>query len=726
MELIRLENITKTYYLGEVDVPVLKGISLSIRRGEMVALMGASGSGKTTLMNILGCLDRPTSGKFWFDGDEMSQLTPNQRALVRTAKLGFVFQSFNLLARTTALDNVIMPLDYSPTRPQHSEAWARGLTLLDRVGLADRVEHEPSQMSGGQQQRVAIARSLINRPALVLADEPTGNLDSHASVEILRMFQELNKEGITVILVTHDPNVAAFADRTIRIADGLIEGDQVSPAPGGERLSMGQPHSAPAAAVAEAENENDEEAAEVALKPPRWTLGSMLPPTFRTAMNALRRNKMRSFLTALGVIIGVGAVIAMMEIGNGSKTAVEKTISSMGANNILVLPGAAATGGVSFGVGSVMTLTPQDVDEIAHQCPAVSDAAPVVRARPQIIYLHSNWIPNAFYGTTPSFLAVRDWEDLSEGDIFTDLDVRNQNKVCLVGETLKRELFQNESPVGKEIRIQNVTFKVIGVLSRKGANMMGQDQDDVVLAPWTTVKYRLSGNSGAALNASSSASSTTSTTSSPYATAPAIYPAMSATQAADTPQPLRLVTVDQIYCKAAAPEQIPQAIEEITSLLRERHRLRPDQADDFNIRDMTELTKTMSSTSELMGVLLLIVAGISLVVGGVGIMNIMLVSVTERTREIGLRMAVGARSYHILRQFLVEAVVLCLVGGGIGILLGRGASILVRMIKHWPTEVSIPAICLAVLVSAGVGIIFGFYPAWKASRLDPIEALRYE
>src|SRR5208283_288635 len=225
MELIRLENLHKTYHLGEVDVPVLCGISLTIQRGEMVALMGASGSGKTTLMNILGCLDHPSSGRYWFDGQEMSQLTPNQRALVRTAKLGFVFQSFNLLARTTALDNVIMPLDYSPTRPPHSEAWARGLTLLDRVGLADRTEHEPSQMSGGQQQRVAIARSLINQPALVLADEPTGNLDSHTSVEILRMFQRLNDEGITVILVTHDPKVASFAHRTIRLGDGLVEGD---------------------------------------------------------------------------------------------------------------------------------------------------------------------------------------------------------------------------------------------------------------------------------------------------------------------------------------------------------------------------------------------------------------------------------------------------------------------------------------------------------------------
>ncbi len=227
MELIRLNNITKTYHLGEVNVPVLKGISLSIQRGEMVALMGASGSGKTTLMNILGCLDRPSSGQFWFDGDEMSQLTPNQRALVRTSKLGFVFQSFNLLARTSALLNVVMPLDYSPLRIPSVETRRRSQRLLERVGLQDRMDHEPSQMSGGQQQRVAIARSLVNKPSLVLADEPTGNLDSHTSVEILQMFQQLNAEGITVVLVTHDPNVAAFAHRTIHISDGLIDGDEV-------------------------------------------------------------------------------------------------------------------------------------------------------------------------------------------------------------------------------------------------------------------------------------------------------------------------------------------------------------------------------------------------------------------------------------------------------------------------------------------------------------------
>ena len=361
--------------------------------------------------------------------------------------------------------------------------------------------------------------------------------------------------------------------------------------------------------------------------------------------------------------------------------------------------------------------------------PGRQRSAPIVRARAQVLYGNKNWIPNTLVGTTPSFLAVRDWEDLSEGDIFTDLDVRNWNRVCLVGETLKRELFQGESPVGKEIRIQNVAFKVIGVLSRKGANMMGQDQDDIVIAPWTTIKYRVSATgvtTSSQSSTSASSTSTTNSTSSLYPGGTSLYPAISDTQAADTPQPIRFVTVDQIYVKAATAAQVSQAIDEITDLLRERHRIRPDQDDDFNNRDMTEITKTMASTSAVVTALLLVVAGISLVVGGVGIMNIMLVSVTERTREIGLRMAVGARSYHILRQFLVEAVLLCLVGGAIGVLLGRGASMFVRLVMRWPTQVSLTAIFCSVLVSAGVGIVFGFYPAWKASRLDPIEALRYE
>jgi ABC-type antimicrobial peptide transport system permease subunit len=341
------------------------------------------------------------------------------------------------------------------------------------------------------------------------------------------------------------------------------------------------------------------------------------------------------------------------------------------------------------------------------------------------------------YGTTPSFLVVRDWEEMQLGDMFTDRDVKSSALVCVIGETIMRELFQGEDPIGKDLRMANVSFRVIGVLSRKGANMMGMDQDDLVLAPWTTIKYRVAGTTltntsqGSSQNASSAASTSTTspavnTLNNLYPGGTALYDTPSTTQTADTPQPIRFTNVDQILAKARSDLEIQPAIEQITELLHQRHRIRADQPDDFNIRDMTELTKALSSTSQLMSVLLLVVATISLVVGGVGIMNIMLVSVTERTREIGLRMAVGARSYHILRQFLVEAVVLCLLGGAVGIMCGRGSSLLVRFVLRWPTQTSLPAIIAAVSVSAAVGVVFGFYPAWKASRLDPIEALRYE
>jgi ABC-type antimicrobial peptide transport system permease subunit len=454
--------------------------------------------------------------------------------------------------------------------------------------------------------------------------------------------------------------------------------------------------------------------------------------TLRMALHALRRNVLRSALTTLGIIIGVAAVIAMMEIGQGSKTAINRTIASMGANNLLIQPGTASSGGVTFGSGSIVTLTPHDAEAIRRECPAVRSVAPIVRARTQVVYGNKNWVPLYIYGTTPEFLDVRDWNSLDEGSVFTDRDVRNGNKVCLVGQTLVRELFQGESPVGKEVRVQNVAFKVVGVLSSKGANMMGLDQDDILLAPWTTIKYRVAGQSLANVNQSAAAAATdpskqVNTLSQTYPNVqPNLYPVPSPTQAADTPLPVRFTNVDQILVGAASTEEIPTAIRQITGLLHERHRIRAGQPDDFNIRDMTEMTKALSSSTTLMTQLLLCVALISLVVGGVGIMNIMLVSVTERTREIGLRMAVGARARDILRQFLVEAVVLCLLGGAMGIVFGRGGSYLVTLLLRWPTEASLPAIVAAVVVSATVGMVFGYYPAWKASRLDPIEALRYE
>jgi ABC-type antimicrobial peptide transport system permease subunit len=451
--------------------------------------------------------------------------------------------------------------------------------------------------------------------------------------------------------------------------------------------------------------------------------------TARTAFTALRRNPMRALLTTLGIVIGVGAVIAMMEIGAGSSAAIQKTIATMGANVLLILPGTAASGGVSFGSGSVTTLTPEDGEAILRDSPAVRSIAPIVRARTQVVYGNRNWVPQQMIGTTAEFLDIRDWSSLAEGDTFTERDVLNANKVCLIGQTLGRELFQGESPVGKEIRVKNVTFRVVGVLSAKGANMMGSDQDDILLTPWTTLKYRVTGSALTNPNQSAAAasSSTVNTLNKLYSgQAPELYPKPSDVQAANTPLPVRFANVDQILAAARSTEEIPAAIQQITDVMRERHRIRDGQPDDFTLRDMTEMTNTLSSTTRLMTNLLLAVAMISLVVGGVGIMNIMLVSVTERTREIGLRMAVGARARDILRQFLVEAVVLCLVGGGAGILLGHGGSRLVELLLRWPVETSPVAIAAAVLVSAGVGIVFGFYPAWKASQLDPIDALRYE
>ena len=453
--------------------------------------------------------------------------------------------------------------------------------------------------------------------------------------------------------------------------------------------------------------------------------------TIRTALHALQRNVMRSILTTLGIIIGVAAVIAMMEIGGGSSDAIQSTITKMGANNLLIMPGTAASGGVSFGAGTTMTLTPQDSDAILRECPAVRASAPVVRVRTQVVYGGRNWVPFFIYGTSPQYLDVRDWTTMAEGELFSERDVRNGNKVCVLGQTLVRELFQNQSPIGKEVRVKNVAFRVVGVLSRKGANMMGMDQDDILLAPWTAIKYRVAGTSATTANQSAGTSTDTSgsvnSLSDLYPAASAsLYPVPSSTQTADTPLPVRFTNVDQIMAAARTSDDIAASIQQITSLLRQRHRIAVHEPEDFSLRDMTEMTKALSSTTTLMTNLLLCVALISLVVGGVGIMNIMLVSVTERTREIGLRMAVGAAGRDILRQFLVEAVLLCLAGGAFGILFGRLTSILVRTLLHWPTALSVTAIVASVLVSASVGIIFGFYPAWKASRFDPIEALRYE
>ncbi len=448
-----------------------------------------------------------------------------------------------------------------------------------------------------------------------------------------------------------------------------------------------------------------------------------------SAAAALRRNVMRSMLTMLGIVIGIMAVVSIMEIGNGASRTLGKSIQSMGANMIMVMPGAAAAAGIQQGSGSAPTLTPADVEAILLDCPAVAAAAPVVMARTQVVYGSTNWVPANMFGTTPAYLQIRDWKNLDEGECFTEQDVRNSNKVCIVGKTLVTELFADCSPIGETIRIQNVPFRVIGVLSRKGANVMGMDQDDILLTPWTTLKYRVSGSALGQVNQSASAGSPDGVNSfgDPYPRSHLeFYPTLTTTQMINTPRQTRMTTVDQICASSVSTEKMQMAVDQINATLNRTHHVRPGEAGDFSLRNMTELSEMFGSTTALMKSLLLMIAGISLLVGGVGVMNIMLVSVTERTREIGLRMAVGARGRDIMIQFLVEAVMLCLIGAMIGIALARGVSMVVTLLLNWPIAASLPAMIAAVSVSILIGVGFGFYPAWRASQLDPIDALRYE
>ncbi len=406
-----------------------------------------------------------------------------------------------------------------------------------------------------------------------------------------------------------------------------------------------------------------------------------LGSAFRVSFRALLVNKMRSSLTALGIIIGVAAVIAMLAVGTGATRMIGAQMASMGSNLLMVVPGSTTSGGVRFGMGTQTTLSTADAEAIMRECRAVEDVAPIHNGNAQVIYGHQNW-STQITGTTPGFLAVRDWA-LSAGRPFSDQDVRNSGKVCLLGQTVVDNLFGGEDPLGKVVRIRKVPFTVVGVMAKKGQAAFGQDQDDFVLVPVTSAQKRLFGTT---------------------------FPGM----------------VRVIMVKARSESDLAPAQAQIESLLAQRHRIGPRADPDFSVRNLTQMMETAQQAAGIMSMLLGAIAGVSLLVGGIGIMNIMLVSVTERTREIGIRMAVGARTWDIRAQFLIEALALSLSGGAFGILLGAGGGAIIARTSGWPVAVSAMSVVLAFCFSAAVGIFFGFYPAWKASRLNPIDALRYE
>jgi macrolide transport system ATP-binding/permease protein len=712
---IQLLGLTKTYVLGEVEVHALRGVNLTIERGEFVAVMGASGSGKSTLMNMLGCLDRPSSGRYILEGEDVAALNESELATIRSRRIGFVFQNFNLLSRTSALENVELPLFYSAWT---ADGESRATDLMKVVGLAGREDSHPNQLSGGQQQRVAIARALVNRPSILLADEPTGNLDSTNSAEIMGVLTNLNREqGITVIVVTHDPEVAAYADRIVTFRDGVIISDTRKEGTGA-RIDAGNKNKSATAGAADAPRQQA-----ASLVDEAWTFASM---AVVAAGRAIKRNKLRAALTMLGIFIGVAAVITMVAVGDGARSSVEAQINSLGTNLLIVVPGATTANGVRAGLGSNSTLTVGDAQAIARSGGPVALVTYMDRQVAQVVSGNRNWSTN-IQGTTSSYFAIRDWPP-SIGRIFTDSEEKAGAAVCLLGQTVVNNLFgEGQNPIGATIRVKNFPMKVIGVLSVKGQSSYGQDQDDVVIVPFNTAERKVLGVS-APLAQPAPAAVATANASNPYASVPTTN---SAYVASETSKPFSGVpkitgVVNVMFVKANSSDQMDNAVAQITRTLHERHHIQPKQDDDFTVRNLSEIAAASEGATQVMTMLLLAVASISLLVGGIGIMNIMFVSVTERTREIGIRMAIGARRIHIMLQFLVEAMLLSAMGGLAGVVLGILVSKLISALADWPTLVSPVAVIGGFAFSAAVGVFFGYYPARKASLLHPIDALRYE
>jgi macrolide transport system ATP-binding/permease protein len=642
LPLLQLSRVSRVYSSGAASVHALDAVSLDIHAGEFVAIMGQSGSGKSTLMNIIGCLDRPTSGSYKIQGEEVSQLQRDELAQLRRKVFGFVFQRYNLLATATAEENVEIPAVYAGVKRQARLEKAR--LLLDRLGLAGRAHHHPAELSGGQQQRVAIARALVNDPLVILADEPTGALDSTSGEEVMKLLVKLNEEGRTILLITHDQQVAAHAQRIVRIRDGRIVEDQ---APAGRQ-----------AAIVQRGSEGSDARA----------VTSQALESAKTAARALSANLFRTALTLLGIVIGVASVVTMLAVGNGSKQKVLDQISAMGTNLLSVRPGAA---GVRAS-GDIATLTLADAEALS-ELPNIQVVVPERNGRMTVRYGSTDY-STSISGVGPGQTLARDWP-VASGSFFNDRDINSYAPVAVLGKTVAKTLFPHGAdPVGSHILMRNVPFEVIGVMSEKGASSWGGDQDDGVFVPVTTALVRLFGQS--------------------YLSA--------------------------ITLKVSELSEVAATEAAVTGLLKQRH-----GTEDFRVRNTASIIATATETQNTLTVLLGAVAAISLLVGGIGIMNIMLVSVTERTREIGIRMATGARMRDVMLQFNTEAVIVGLVGGVLGVCLGFVTGWALRFFGVSVVFSAGPAI-IAFLCAVSTGLLFGYLPARKAAQLDPIVALGSE
>ena len=627
-----------------MEVPALRGVSLEIRAGEFVAIQGQSGSGKSTLMNLIGCLDRPTSGAYRLAGRDIDEFDANGLAWLRREVFGFIFQSYNLLPTATAAENVEVPAVYAG-KP-YAERRQRALDLLSSLGMSERTDHRPNQLSGGQQQRVSIARALMNGGQVILADEPTGALDSQSGEELLNLFEKLSDQGHTIIVITHDPVVAARADRQIEILDGRIVRDTSSDPQGSDRTELPDLN--------------------IAVDDMRTASSfSDMLEAFRMAMRSLQTNVLRTFLTLLGVVIGVMSVVTMMSLGEGTKLLIADEINQLGANRLTVFPARKEFPDAR--------LPFDDVEAVEKDLPGLDSVLPELNGAATVRH-HNVDYDTTIVATAEIYPLVRDWE-LGSGVFFTDQDSDRYNPVAVLGARSQDELFPyGGDPLGRYILINKVPFLVIGTMTRRGAGGFGfGDEDDVIFVPLKTGANRLFGETN-----------------------------------------LRTLVVTVLDSS-----RIHETEAELRALLTERH-----GKEDFDILNTTQMLEAMDEAMDMATAVLGAIGAIALLVGGIGIMNIMLVSVTERTREIGIRMATGARQSDILVQFLSEAIVVSLIGGLVGIGAGVAAGLLVTtLVPEMRVAFTGLPMVVAFSCAAGTGLLFGFVPARNASRMDPVVAL---